>query len=146
MSVIERRFVLYYPGTFVGSRFGLRTATSNLPDEFRPRTLVRVALHALMNRFCGAQTVAKGLGMPMGGGGARQDGSSGTDSDWKRTKGRKGEKKNRRVLGALGQTEESVSLGDYPEGSSLGNGGIRQPRLSRPTSEAEFVLASGGPQ
>jgi hypothetical protein len=50
MSVIERRFVLYYPGTFVGSRFGLRTATSNLPDEFRPRTLVRVALHALMNR------------------------------------------------------------------------------------------------
>lgn len=29
----------------------LRTATSNLPDEFRPRTsLVRVALHALVNR------------------------------------------------------------------------------------------------
>jgi hypothetical protein len=38
---------------FVGSRFGLRTATSNLPDEFRPRTLVRVALHALMPQALG---------------------------------------------------------------------------------------------
>lgn len=49
MAVIEHQ--LYYPGTFVGFRPELRTATSNLPDEFRPRTsLVRVTLHALVNR------------------------------------------------------------------------------------------------
>lgn len=94
----------------------------------------------------------------MGGGGARQDVREGKERRLgfrevqaliRIGRGRRGErekKKNRRVLGALGQTEESVSWGDYPEGSSLGNGGIRQPRLSRPTSEAEFVLASGGPQ
>ncbi|KGO67747.1 hypothetical protein PITC_000850 [Penicillium italicum] len=73
MSVIEHQ--LYYPGTFVVFRLELRTATSNLPDDFRPRTsLVRVALHALLNRFgggrrcrfCGAQTVAKILGIPRG--------------------------------------------------------------------------------
>ncbi|KGO39292.1 hypothetical protein PEX1_028080 [Penicillium expansum] len=72
MSVIEHQ--LYYPGTFVGFRLELRTAASDLPDDFRPRTsLVRVALHALVNRFCGAQTVAKILGIPRGcGGEARQ--------------------------------------------------------------------------
>lgn len=45
----------------------------------------------------------------------------------------KQKKASERVLGEI-----------RPEGSILGNGGIRQPRLSRPTSEAELVLASGG--
>lgn len=42
-------------------------------------------------------------------------------------------KASKRVLGEI-----------CPERGILGNGGIRQPSLSRPTSEAEMVLAGGG--
>jgi hypothetical protein len=49
-----------------------------------------------------------------------------------------------RLLAKQRKTSERVLWEFCPERCNLGNGGIRQPRLLRPTSEAEIVLASGG--
>lgn len=48
------------------------------------------------------------------------------------------------LLAKQRKASERVLWEICPERSILGNGGIRQPRLARPTLEAELVLASGG--
>lgn len=68
--------------------------------------------------------------------------------------GRKRERKNLdkseirseswKLLAKQRKASEGVLWEICPERSILGNGGIRQPRLARPTLEAELVLASGG--
>lgn len=74
-------------------------------------------------------------------------------TDWKGEKGER-ERENLdkseirseswKLLAKQRKASERVLWEICPERSILGNGGIRQPRLARPTLEAELVLASGG--